>query len=125
MSFDGEKTDPAAEWREKVCAYCCRCSRSLAFMEGPLCDACLDAEEVRPVKDKYYGMRALQKNREDIEDLGLDYSEIPEAEKSGPRLVVRDVLAVDLSCLGRIVLHRPTPKTMDTLPVGWKAQKAR
>jgi hypothetical protein len=31
-----------------VCGRCTDCRRTLAFMEGPMCDRCLDALEARP-----------------------------------------------------------------------------
>jgi hypothetical protein len=127
----GEKTDPATlEWREKVCARCCQCSRLLAFMEGPMCDPCLDEDEVRPCRDKYYGVKLTEERmlKAEVAEALRSYrgeSSVPPPAHSGVRLVVRDTLAVDLSCLGKVVFHRHTPKTMDTLPVGWKTMKAR
>lgn len=131
-----ENPDPAtSEWREKVCALCCSCSRLLAFMEGPVCDGCLDLDEVRPVGDKYYGMKTLEKRRleeerrleaeEDDFDEFSGLSPDPFPGKSGVRLVVRDALAVDLSCLGKIVYFRETKKTIDTMSEGLRPQKAR
>jgi hypothetical protein len=127
--YEGEKSDPASvEWRDKVCSNCFTCRTLLRFMEGPICDSCLDQDDLRVIHDKYYGMKVLQKIRDKADRdylLGAcedDEDCVPLPTKSGVRLVVRDSLAVDLCCLGRIVYHRVTKSTMDTLPVGWKTK---
>jgi hypothetical protein len=38
---------PTTAWRRATQARCDRCSRLLVFLEGPICDPCLDADEQR------------------------------------------------------------------------------
>jgi hypothetical protein len=137
-----EKPGPdlaTSEWREKVCAICCSCNLPLRFMEGPLCDACLDLDEVRPVRDKYYGVKSVDKNRV-AEERRLAEDETRYCEEgwwdefrgfsddpgeSGVRPSLRSTLQVDMCCLGRIVLCLPRKSTMDTMRDGLRPQKAR
>ena len=125
-----EQYDPATlEWREKVCSNCSSCHRLLRFMEGPLCDGCVDADEAKPVRDKYYGIRwgEDQKRSREVADALREHrgdSDPPEASVSGVRTVLRDTLAVDLSCLGKVVFHQPRKSTMDTMREGF-VPKAR
>ena len=46
------------EWRRKVCSRCSSCGSLLAFMEGPLCDPCLDLNEVCPAGQTSTSLRS-------------------------------------------------------------------
>lgn len=83
------------DWREHVCATCHRCKSPLATLEGPICDTCLDADEVCPPGyDKYSDFRAR--------DAGAFHDGVPREGDPPPR-PGRDLFAVDLET-GRFLL---------------------